>query len=88
MGQSRLGRNDDADAAISSASTGWWTRPSNLDGCRFWGSPWSVPFFKWAFMRPEKELAETWAQIPDDTDVVIVHGPPKGYGDRTNSDGA
>ena len=56
----------------------------DLDGCRFWGSPWSLPFFKWAFMRPEKELAETWAQIPDDTDVVIVHGPPKGYGDRTN----
>ncbi len=54
-----------------------------LGGCRFWGSPWSLPFFKWAFMRPETELAETWAQMPDDTDVVIVHGPPKDYGDRT-----
>jgi Icc-related predicted phosphoesterase len=55
-----------------------------IDGCRFWGAPWSLPFFDWAFMLPEDELAETWKLIPDETDVVIVHGPPQGYGDLTS----
>jgi Icc-related predicted phosphoesterase len=55
-----------------------------IDGCRFWGSPWSLPFFDWAFMRPEEELAKTWSVMPDDTDVAIVHGPPQGYGDLTS----
>ena len=27
-------------------------------------------------------LAERWALIPEDTDVLITHGPPRGYGDR------
>jgi len=54
-----------------------------IDGCRFWGSPWSLPFFDWAFMRPEDELAKTWARMPDGTDVAVVHGPPLGFGDLT-----
>jgi Icc-related predicted phosphoesterase len=54
-----------------------------IDGCRFWGSPWSLPFFDWAFMRPEAELACIWESMWDDADVVVVHSPPHGYGDRT-----
>ena len=55
-----------------------------IDGCRFWGSPWSLPFFDWAFMRPEDQLAETWSLMPEGTDVAIVHGPPQGCGDLTS----
>ncbi len=48
-----------------------------LDGVRFWGSPWTPEFFNWAFNLPRGEaLAERWAQIPDNTDVLITHGPP------------
>lgn len=54
-----------------------------IDGCRFWGSPWSLPFFDWAFMRPEVELAGVWESMWDDADVVVVHGPPHGCGDLT-----
>lgn len=52
-----------------------------IDGLKFYGSPWSLPFFDWAFMRTEEELAAKYAAIPDDTDVLISHGPPYGYGD-------
>jgi Icc-related predicted phosphoesterase len=31
----------------------------------------------------EAFLAEKFALIPDDTDIVICHGPPRGYGDHT-----
>jgi Icc-related predicted phosphoesterase len=54
-----------------------------IDGCRFWGSPWSLPFFDWAFMRPEADLARAWELMWNDADVVVVHCPPHGYGDRT-----
>lgn len=54
-----------------------------IEGLRFWGSPWQPEFFDWAFNLPRGEaLAERWALIPEDTDVLITHGPPRGYGDR------
>ena len=28
-----------------------------------------------------EQIAEVWAQIPDDVDVLITHGPPYGHGD-------
>jgi predicted phosphohydrolase len=50
-----------------------------LDGIRFWGSPWTPVFFDWAFnLERGARLAERWAQIPDETDVLITHGPPAG----------
>lgn len=30
-------------------------------------------------------LAQRWAQIPEDTDILITHGPPLGFGDRVDS---
>lgn len=58
-----------------------------LRGVRFWGSPWQPRFFNWAFnLDRGPALAEKWAQIPDDTDVLITHGPPRGHGDDTGHD--
>jgi Icc-related predicted phosphoesterase len=61
-----------------------------IDGVRFWGSPWTPWFLEWAFNAPrgdggEAFLAEHYASCPVDTDVVVLHGPPRGYGDRTSS---
>ena len=61
---------------------------ATVAGVRFWGSPWSPWFHDWAFNAPAGDDAETflrdrWARGPDDTDVLLVHGPPRGYGDRT-----
>jgi Icc-related predicted phosphoesterase len=56
-----------------------------IDGVKFWGSPWQPWFFDWAFNLPRDgdELAEKWALVPEDTDVLVTHGPPYGYGDHT-----
>ena len=48
-----------------------------IDGLKIYGSPWQPEFCNWAFNLPRgKQLAEKWAMIPDDTDILITHGPP------------
>lgn len=54
-----------------------------IDGLEIWGSPWQPPFFDWAFNLPEDELAERFALIPETTELLLVHGPPRGIGDMT-----
>ncbi|HSP79621.1 MAG TPA: metallophosphatase domain-containing protein [Myxococcaceae bacterium] len=54
-----------------------------LGGVRFYGSPWQPWFHGWAFNLPRgRKLAHKWARIPEDTDVLVTHGPPLGFGDR------
>jgi Icc-related predicted phosphoesterase len=52
----------------------------NLDGLNIWGSAWQPAFCNWSFNldRAGPELREKWAQIPDNTDVLVTHGPPMG----------
>lgn len=53
-------------------------------GLQVYGSPWQPWFFDWAFNLPRgKALAEKWAMIPSDTDILITHGPPHGILDET-----
>lgn len=52
-----------------------------IDGVNFWGSPWQPWFHDWAFNATEEDLARHFSKIPDNTDVLVVHGPPHGYGD-------
>lgn len=54
-------------------------------GLKIWGSPWQPPYYDWAFNLPEDELSRKWAQIPDDTDILMTHGPPQYYGDQVGS---
>ena len=57
---------------------------TQLCGLRIWGSPWQPVFFNWAFnLSRGAPLRKKWALIPDDTDVLITHGPPHLIGDRT-----
>lgn len=57
-----------------------------LEGLRFWGSPWTPIFFNWAFnLERGPALAERWARIPDGLDVLITHGPPAGILDTVPS---
>jgi len=55
-----------------------------IDGVKFWGSPHQPWFFDWAFNLPRNgpELERAWSLIPDDTDVLITHGPPHGILDQ------
>src|SRR5687767_9595269 len=52
-----------------------------IDGLRVYGSPWQLEFCDWAFNLTEPQLAMKWAMIPRDADVLVLHGPPHGYGD-------
>lgn len=48
----------------------------------FFGSPYTPTFINWHFMRDRgTEIAAEWREIPEETDVVITHGPPYGHGD-------
>jgi Icc-related predicted phosphoesterase len=61
---------------------------TNVEGLRVWGTPWQPVFFNWAFNLGPEELAQKWALIPEGTDILVVHGPPAGWGDfATRRDG-
>lgn len=51
-------------------------------GWKIYGTPWQPRFYDWAFNMDEPDLEKRWALIPDDTDILITHGPPQGYGDE------
>ena len=58
-----------------------------LNGIKFYGSPRTPEFFDWAFMYKRGKKAELiWSNIPDDTDILITHGPPKGILDKVGFD--
>jgi len=47
-----------------------------------YGSPWTPWFFDWAFnLRRGPELRAQWDRIPRGTNILVTHGPPRGYGD-------
>jgi Icc-related predicted phosphoesterase len=58
-----------------------------LFGLSVWGTPWQPWFGDWAFNAPRRDgeafLASKFDRIPAHTDIVVAHGPPRGYGDRT-----
>jgi Icc-related predicted phosphoesterase len=55
-----------------------------MDGIRLYGSPWQPWFFDWAFnLQRGPEIKAKWDRIPSDTDILVTHGPPLGFGDRT-----
>lgn len=64
-----------------------------IEGIKIWGSPITPWFNDWAFNRDRgSEIKKHWEFIPDDTDILVTHGPPFGildetvYGKRTGCD--
>lgn len=58
-----------------------------INGVKFWGSPWQPWHNDWAFnLQRGKQISRKWKLIPDDTNVLITHGPPMGILDRTKRD--
>lgn len=50
-----------------------------IGGIKFWGSPVQPEFYNWAFNRQRgSTIRAHWDKIPDDTDVLVTHGPPFG----------
>jgi Icc-related predicted phosphoesterase len=57
-------------------------KATTYGGLKVYGTPWQPIFCQWAFNASEEQLANLWSWIPDDTEVLVTHGPPHGYGDR------
>lgn len=50
---------------------------------KIYGSPWQPRFQDWAFNADRGEdIQQHWNKIPEDTDILITHGPAFGYLDR------
>lgn len=50
-----------------------------IDGLKIYGSPITPFFYNWEWnVHRGKEIAKKWALVPDDTNVLITHGPPYG----------
>jgi predicted phosphodiesterase len=51
------------------------------DNLRIYGSPWQPEFYNWAFNLPRNgdKMKSKWDAIPDNTDILITHGPPYGH---------
>jgi len=60
-----------------------------LDGIKYYGSPYSSWFYDWEYNLPRWDQQNgyagaraKWGAIPDDTNVLIVHGPAYGILDE------
>lgn len=57
---------------------------------KIWGSPWTLwfeginPLCTAFTVKTEAELAEKWALIPDDIDILVTHSPPFGILDEVH----
>jgi len=60
---------------------------TTFEGLKIWGSPWQLWFCDFAFNAPkiggEEFLQKKYDLIPDDTDIILSHGPPYGLCDKT-----
>lgn len=46
-----------------------------LQGFKIFGSPITPEFCNWAFNRTREQLREAWEFIPQDSDIIVTHGP-------------
>ena len=56
-----------------------------IGGYKIYGSPWTPEFGYWGFMERRESLDVIWNKIPDDTDILLTHGPPLGILDHCQS---
>jgi Icc-related predicted phosphoesterase len=54
-----------------------------IEGFKIWGSPIQPWFYNWAFNRFGESIQPHWDKIPANTEILITHGPARGYGDMT-----
>lgn len=53
-----------------------------INGIKIYGSPWTPEFCGWAFMKLRgNDIKAKWDLIPEDTDILVTHGPPMNFMD-------
>jgi Icc-related predicted phosphoesterase len=53
-----------------------------FEGVKLWGVPWVPNGWPWAFQLDDFLLDMKFKEIPDDTNIVVSHGPPYGFSDH------
>ena len=61
-----------------------YNETTEVMGLEIWGSPYTPTFGDWSFMKSRAKIGRVWESIPDNTDIVVSHGPPLGVLDVTN----
>lgn len=60
-----------------------------IEGLKIWGSPVQPRFFNWAFNRDRgPQIKRHWDMVPEDTNMLVTHGPPLGFGDLVSMRGS
>lgn len=54
----------------------------DFNGFKVYGSPYTPEFHNWAYNRTNKQLSNDWENIPDDTNILLTHGPAYGCLDK------
>jgi Icc-related predicted phosphoesterase len=50
-----------------------------IEGVKIFGSPYTPRFGDWSFMKQRNKMDAMWRNVIDeDTNIIVVHGPPKG----------
>jgi Icc-related predicted phosphoesterase len=55
-----------------------------FEGIKIYGSPQTPQFGNWAHMYDRRSSELVWDQVPNDTQILITHGPAKGILDQTD----
>lgn len=58
---------------------------AEIEGFKIWGSPLTPTYGDWCFMMARHKIHRAWGTIPEDVDIVVTHGPPKGILDLTEN---
>lgn len=54
-----------------------------VEGYKIYGSPHQPYYHGWAFnLHRGQECQQEWDKIPEDTEILVTHGPPLGFGDE------
>jgi len=57
---------------------------TEFEDFKIWGSPYTPTFSNWHFMADRGEaIKKHWDLIPNNTDILVTHGPPYGVLDVT-----
>jgi Icc-related predicted phosphoesterase len=48
-----------------------------INGLKIYGTPYTPTFCDWSFMKARDKIYRVWDAIPEDTNILVVHGPPK-----------
>lgn len=88
--------NHDKYAAVNQARVKRWAKENDviylmdqsitIDNYTVFGSPFTPRYgTDWAFNADRNSIRKHWKLIPDNTDILITHGPPKGILDLSEN---